>query len=82
MKLKLAHLGDLTGMHFNIPCYQRGYRWEAKQVLDLLDDLFEFQQNRPKEGQFYCLQPLVVCRNGSLSQEGRTVFDVIDGSNA
>ena len=79
MKLKLAHLGDLTGMHFNIPCYQRGYRWEAKQVLDLLDDLFEFQQNRPKEGQFYCLQPLVVCRNGSLSQEGRTVFDVIDG---
>ena len=79
MNLKLAHLGDLTGMHFNIPYYQRGYRWEAKQVLDLLDDLFEFQQSDPKEGQFYCLQPLVACRNGSLSQAGRDVFDVIDG---
>lgn len=49
MKLKLAHLGDLTGLYFNIPYYQRGYRWEVKQVLDLLDDLFEFQQSRPKE---------------------------------
>lgn len=30
------------------------------QVFDLLDDLFEFQQSCPKEGLFYCLQPLVV----------------------
>ncbi len=79
MKLKLAHLGDLMGMYFNIPYYQRGYRWEAKQVLDLLDDLFEFQQSVSNKGQFYCLQPLVACRNRSLSQEGRAVFDVIDG---
>ena len=79
MKLKLAHLGDLMGMRFNIPYYQRGYRWEAKQVLDLLDDLFEFQRSTPTKGQFYCLQPLVACRNESLSHEGRLVFDVIDG---
>lgn len=79
MKLKLAHLGDLMGMRFNIPYYQRGYRWEAKQVLDLLDDLFEFGRSCPKEGQFYCLQPLVACRNGGLSHGDRTVFDVIDG---
>ena len=79
MKLKLAHLGDLMGMRFNIPYYQRGYRWEAKQVLDLLDDLFEFQRSTPTKGQFYCLQPLVACRNESLSHEGRLVFDAIDG---
>ena len=79
MRLKLAHLGDLTGMHFNIPYYQRGYRWEAKQVLDLLDDLFEFSKSAPAEGQFYCLQPLVTCRNESLSHEGTVIFDVIDG---
>lgn len=79
MKLKLAHLGDLTGLYFNIPYYQRGYRWEVKQVLDLLDDLFEFQQSRPKEKQFYCLQPLAVCLNGRIEAEDNIVFDVIDG---
>lgn len=79
MNLKLAHLGDLVGMHFNIPYYQRGYRWEAKQVLDLLDDMFEFKLSRPKANQFYCLQPLVVCKNQDLSKENAIVFDVIDG---
>ena len=29
-------------MNFNIPYYQRGYRWEEKQVNDLLNDLQEF----------------------------------------
>jgi len=79
MNLKLAHLGDLVGMHFNIPYYQRGYRWETKQVLDLLDDLFEFKQSHPLEKQFYCLQPLATCRNNSFQDENLTVFDVIDG---
>ena len=79
MNLKLAHLGDLIGMHFNIPYYQRGYRWETKQVLDLLNDLFKFQQSHPTEKQFYCLQPLVVCKNHCLSNDDAVVFDVIDG---
>lgn len=79
MNLKLAHLGDLMEMHFNIPYYQRGYRWEAKHVLDLLDDLFEFQHNAPAMKQFYCLQPLVVCQNRNLSDRDFIVFDVIDG---
>ncbi len=79
MNLKLAHVGDLIGMHFNIPYYQRGYRWETKQVLDLLDDLFKFKQDNQKSGPFYCLQPLVVCKNQDLSNDNTVVFDVIDG---
>ena len=79
MNLKLVHLGDLMGMHFNIPYYQRGYRWESKQVLDLLEDLFEFQQSHPKQNQFYCLQPLVTCRNNTFNDINFIVFDVIDG---
>ena len=79
MELKLAHLGDLRGMRFNIPYYQRGYRWEARQVVNLLDDLFEFQQSHPKPNQYYCLQPLVVCRNHNLQDAKTVVFDVIDG---
>ena len=39
MNLKIAHVSDLSGMYFNIPDYQRGYRWETKQVQELLNDL-------------------------------------------
>lgn len=77
MNLKLAHIGDLVGMRFNIPYYQRGYRWEDKQVHDLLEDLFEFGQNK-SNGQFYCLQPLVVTPNLEITGGG-IVYDVIDG---
>lgn len=77
MKLQIAHIGDLKGMCFNIPDYQRGYRWETKQVCELLDDLLEFDNS--KSGAFYCLQPLVVVENNQgLLPQGK-VFDVIDG---
>lgn len=57
-KLGLKSIGDLVGMSFFIPRYQRGYRWTNQQVLDLLDDINEFHCSG-KDG-FYCLQPLVV----------------------
>lgn len=50
---------DLLDRKYYIPEYQRGYRWEEKQVIDLLDDLNSFFQDGIK-GQFYCLQPIVV----------------------
>lgn len=53
----------LDGRHFYIPAYQRGYRWTKKQVEDLLKDLYTFALKRnKKEGEFYCLQPLIVQR--------------------
>ena len=61
MELKLAHIRDLNNMMFNIPYYQRGFRWEKKQVRQLLEDLFEYSET--KQSQFYCLQPLVVVKN-------------------
>ncbi len=80
MKLKIAHIGDLRGMCFNIPDYQRGYRWETKQVCELLDDLLEFDNKKDKkEGEFYCLQPLVVVENNQNLITEEKVFDVIDG---
>lgn len=33
---------ELLKMHFIIPPYQRGYRWESRQVEELLDDLLDF----------------------------------------
>ncbi len=61
-KLKLTSVNDLMGMNFYIPTYQRGYRWKARQVFDLLDDLWEFYLKEKKPNEIYCVQPLVVKR--------------------
>ena len=78
METKTVHVKDLLGKHFNIPYYQRGYRWEEKQVNDLLYDLLEFY-NKKDSSQFYCMQPLVVIENKKLSKENHIVYDLIDG---
>lgn len=69
----------LDGKHqFIIPSYQRGYRWEERQIIELLDDIHEFQKEikkrkRDVSGEFYCLQPIVVLNKGN------NVWEVIDG---
>ena len=59
-------------INFNVPAYQRGYRWDKINVTDLLDDLLEFMQDG-SSGKFYCLQPLVVKKIGANQ------YNVIDG---
>lgn len=56
----IAYLLDKT---YFIRMYQRGYRWDADQLEDLLNDFKEFidTENKPEE-EFYCLQPIVVKR--------------------
>ena len=72
--LCLKPINDLLGEQFCIPAYQRGYRWTPQQVTDLLDDLDAFlSRNTKEDGEFYCLQPVVVMarRDGS--------WELIDG---
>jgi len=71
--IEMREINKLIKEQFYIPSYQRGYRWDKKQVRDLLDDIYEFI-NKPnkKEGEFYCLQPVVILRNGERCE-------VIDG---
>jgi uncharacterized protein with ParB-like and HNH nuclease domain len=66
--------------HFFIPSYQRGYRWEERQIIDLLTDILGFQDEIKKKrketdvsGEFYCLQPIVVLDKGNNN------YEVIDG---
>lgn len=68
----LVSVAELMGRKFRVPAYQRGYRWTKKEVTDLLEDLWEFHQSEPKKQQFYCLQPIVIQKNGEL-------YDVLDG---
>ena len=42
--------------HFFVEDYQRGYKWTNNEVVQLLDDINDFDE---KDG-FYCLQPVIV----------------------
>ena len=57
-KIELKSVDELLGMKFYIPSYQRGYRWTDLQIENLLNDILEFSKG--VDGDFYCLQPLVV----------------------
>lgn len=71
--LQLRSVNELMTESFFIPAYQRGYRWTSRQVTELLDDVAAFTQ-RPKtvQGDFYCLQPIVVTQRGNQ-------WELIDG---
>ena len=58
---------------FVIPSFQRGYRWERKQVTDLLDDIFSFSAGDQAS---YFLQPLVVKTFGAPENNE---WEVLDG---
>jgi uncharacterized protein with ParB-like and HNH nuclease domain len=55
--------------YFNIPHYQRGYKWEPHNVEKLLDDVGNFEA---ADGKFYCLQNITIVSNENY-------FNVIDG---
>lgn len=66
-----------------VPSFQRGYRWEPRQVYQLLDDLKEHVAKH-QEGEPYYLQPVVVAPANikeleDLDEENRFDFDLIDG---
>ncbi|TSA86670.1 DUF262 domain-containing protein [Helicobacter mehlei] len=67
----LRALETFRGFYFFVPSYQRGYRWADQEVGDLLQDIKDFKDN-PKGAKFYCLQPVVVQKEGDR-------FRVIDG---
>ena len=62
---------ELKNIKFIIPKYQRGYRWQERQVEDLLDDILKFELEKDN---FYCLQPLVVKKDKCNEK-----FIVLDG---
>ena len=66
INLEYKLVGDISG-EFIIPSYQRGYRWERKQVETLLNDIID---NSDKQ---YCLQPLV------LRKIDENKYELIDG---
>lgn len=68
--LVFRNVNNFFGEHFFIPDYQRGYRWESQQVIDLLNDLSFFHNEYP--GESYSMQPIVVKRRENK-------WEVVDG---
>lgn len=67
----------LDGKHrFVIPSFQRGYRWEEKQVLDLLEDIKQFANDDAPGSDSYFLQPIVV---KATTYNGADMWEVLDG---
>jgi len=62
--------------HFVIPSFQRGYRWERKQVLDLLEDINQFANDDIVSGDSYFLQPIVV---KAVKWNDEDAWEVLDG---
>lgn len=72
-ELELKPINDLLDLSFFIPAYQRGYRWSKRQVIELLNDVYEFCLKKNKtEQDFYCLQPVVVKARGEQ-------WELVDG---
>lgn len=64
-----GYLKEKDKAYFNIPHYQRGYKWEPHNIQKLLNDVNNFEIG---EGKFYCLQNITIagCED---------YFNVIDG---
>ena len=71
-RLKIKGLEDLYGKKFFVPSFQRGYRWTEDNVKKLLDDLSNFGENVKDKNIDYCLQPIIVEKNGDK-------YNLIDG---
>ncbi len=59
-KIGLKSVSELNNRKFIVPNYQRGYKWRAKDVEYLIEDIAEIAQDDYSD---YCLQPIVVAPN-------------------
>ncbi len=61
-------------LFYNIPEYQRGYKWTADNVKQLLEDLKNFKKG--DSDSFYCIQNITITKT---EHEGKLCMNVIDG---
>ena len=59
-RIDLESICELKNKRFIVPNYQRGYKWRAKDVEYLIEDIAEITQEDHSD---YCLQPIVVAPN-------------------
>lgn len=70
----LENLGQTLQSLFEIPVYQRPYKWEKEQIHDLFDDMME---EYSKDGRFF-LGTFFLSLSGTVSSN-KNIYEVIDG---
>ena len=68
-----TYLDENGSSCFNIPEYQRGYKWTKEDARALLNDLKKFKDANKDKNSFYCLQNITIVPNKNNE------FDVVDG---
>lgn len=66
-------ISKILDKDFYIPSYQRGYKWTNQEVVDLLDDIYDFDIGTNSQPKYYCLQPLIVIKKEDNK------YEVVDG---
>ena len=66
-----GYLKKFDKSHYQIPIYQRGYKWNTSQVHKLLEDIKNFNTDSSK---FYCLQNITL-----VPSDTNEAFNVVDG---
>lgn len=55
-KIDFIPIENLRGLHFIVKDYQRGYKWDSKQMEELIKDIHNHKEDQGK----YCLQPIII----------------------
>ena len=82
----LRTIESLKDHTFLVEDYQRGYKWDEKQIIDLLNDIDVFEPDHNGQ-KFYCLQPVAIkqLNINSISslntefKDSSKIFELIDG---
>lgn len=71
---KQRAIKKLKDHQFIVEDYQRGYKWNYNQVLDLLNDISQF--DIAGNLQSYCLQPVAVKK---IDVKDKLIYELVDG---
>ncbi len=72
--IKTSSVADILQWELHIPDYQRGYCWDGKNILSLLNDIRDWQRNTSQSDD-YRLGTIVVKRR----EDKKDIYDLIDG---
>jgi hypothetical protein len=61
--------------YYNIPEYQRGYKWDTQQIEQLLNDIDNFRPNGNTD-KFYCVQNITIVEK---KEDDNKFYNVVDG---
>ena len=75
-RIDLESVSELKNKKLIVPNYQRGYKWRAKDVEYLIEDIAEIAQDDNSD---YCLQPIVVAPNW-IQKKCPTCGHIIDST--